>query len=431
LEVLFPDNEARYKASDDLGPKFCFSHPIKGKLGDVSTSLKGAFEVVNKMNNAKCDFEKSKVEARYKTSGESKIYTGLYPQHYKANTEMPKINDRLLSVMEARRGYPASDSRDRVFAHLGLAEYLSFTPDYGMTCQQVFETFTERHISVTDSIDIFSYIENIELVQRMQGLPSWVPDWTHRHENTRYRVLTSRDIEYWSGSQANYKATYGNGRYGSRSSFGMNNFQNGGFASKLTFCGSIKTLGRVLDTSSYKATSTPRRKQAHAWIQDQSGFDLKARPTLSNMIHTSTNLIALAKKELHRVREEDGCLLDGRRFAIFLSPASDGLRQFGAALVPASSRKGDFIYYSECSTFALVLRPAGSEHGLSVRDSRPVHMIGVCLMEDEYEEDEEDEDEEDEKSEDEDEKDEDGDEKDEEDEWWDEEKPTTELITIY
>jgi hypothetical protein len=72
LKVLFPDHEARYKASDDLGPKLCFSHPIKGKLGDISTSLRGAFEVVNQMNNAKCDFDKSKVEARYKTSGESK-----------------------------------------------------------------------------------------------------------------------------------------------------------------------------------------------------------------------------------------------------------------------------------------------------------------------------------------------------------------------
>jgi len=89
--------------------------------------------------------------------------------------------------MESRRGFPVSDPRDRVFAHLGLAEYLNLVPDYGMTCQEVYRKFAEGHISVTNSIEIFNYMEDIDLEQWMQGISTWVPDWTRRQETLGIR----------------------------------------------------------------------------------------------------------------------------------------------------------------------------------------------------------------------------------------------------
>ncbi|KAE9375132.1 HET-domain-containing protein [Stipitochalara longipes BDJ] len=387
LQALFPDKDARYKGSDNFDPELCFPHPMKEKLGVISTSLTGAFEVVNQMNNAKCSFEKSRAESQY--NAEEKPTEPPIPP--RSNSYFgrkiaikPKIEDQLLSVMEARRGCLASDSRDRVFAHLGLAKYIGITPDYEMTCQQLFKTFTECHISATNSLDIFSHIEDIELGKRMQGLPTWAPDWTRRQENPRYRLLTPQIYKYWCGARVRER---GDG-HRPKSSFGVNNFQTGSFTFKAFCMYSIKSLSRVLDTSSYEATpenkedSPEARKPTETWFQDHFVLDLKAICTQSYDSLTLEYIVGFAMKELQLAKEEVGCLLDGRRLAIVehTPPNICGEQSLlSAALVPASSSEGDFIYYPQWSTCQFVLRHAKPEYELPANGSRAVHMIGVCL----------------------------------------------------
>ncbi|KAN0113315.1 HET domain containing protein [Hyaloscypha variabilis] len=372
LKALFPNQEARYKASNDLGPKVCFSHPTQAILGGVSTSLMGAFEVVNQMNKAKSIFEKSQVDSRYNTeekAGKSTVDTVMYPE----------IEDPLLSVMEARRACLASDSRDRVFAHLGLAEHLNLTPDYRITSQQVFEAFAERHISTTNSLDIFSYVEDIELDQRMQGLPTWAPDWTRRQENPRYRVCTLQAIAHWYSTEV----TYGKVKRGPNSSFGAHNFQAGCFTSKAFCMGSIAKLSRVLDTTSYKMIAEDdswlQLQYAHKWVENQSGFDNVKLDLLRSSRRLGT-FGDFSARELRSAKDKDGCLLDGRRLAILERKPSNN-RNASVALVPASSKEGDLIYYPQWSTLSHVLRPVGTPYGYPPKENKVVHMIGVCFSE--------------------------------------------------
>jgi hypothetical protein len=142
---LFLDDEAQAKDSDAMGPKVCFSYITKGVLGEVSTSLNGAFAVVRQMNKSKWFFERSKSESR---SGiEDKHEEGAFRNRayqtssgWKTETSTEVgASDSLLSILEARRGFQASDPRDRVFAHLGLVEGLDIRVDYEMRCHQVFQ----------------------------------------------------------------------------------------------------------------------------------------------------------------------------------------------------------------------------------------------------------------------------------------------------
>jgi hypothetical protein len=86
-----------------------------GHLPGPSVSyLKRAFEVVSQMNNAKWNFERSKVDLGFGIKDKQKEH-GF---------------DKLLSILEARRGFQGSDPRDRVFTHVGLVHDLELRVDY-------------------------------------------------------------------------------------------------------------------------------------------------------------------------------------------------------------------------------------------------------------------------------------------------------------
>ncbi|PMD30282.1 HET-domain-containing protein [Hyaloscypha variabilis F] len=374
LKALFPDQEARYRASNDLGPEACFSHPTQANLGNVSTNLMGSFQVVDQMNKAKSVFEKSQVDSKYSTEGKAGESTT-------SKDMFSETVDPLLSAMDARRGFLASDPRDRVFAHLGFGDYLGLTPDYGMNCQQVFKTFAERHTSATDSIDIFSYVEDIELEHRMKGLPTWAPDWTRRQENPRYRVLTSQASASWYG-----KTIYGGDESRPNSSFGAHNFQAGCFTSKAFYMASITKLGRVFDTTSYERKSIYKSDLTRctlSWMLDQSGIENVEKELNEMFQYNERSFGEFAAGELQSAKEKDGCLLDGRRLAVLEcnpSPVLGRPRLINSfALVPASSKEGDLIYYPQWSTLSHVLRPVGTPYGNHPKENKTVHMIGVCF----------------------------------------------------
>jgi len=171
--------------------------------------------------------------------------------------------DKLLSILEARRGFQGSDPRDRVFAHVGLVHNLELRVDYGITHQKLFQIVAERHISETNSYDIFRHIEDVDLQQRQKGLPSWVPDWSFRLERPRRRPAKGF-FEYYSGTEDQLSKI--------RVSFRRDgvDFQNDTFTSRGYLIGEITELGQVLDTTSYEVSSA-----VIEWLSNESGFDLR------------------------------------------------------------------------------------------------------------------------------------------------------------
>lgn len=104
-------------------------------------------------------------------------FRNLY--HASLFSETPKPD--LLDFVVSRRGLGVSDGRDMIFAHIGLASDLPdprIAVDYKKPCVRVYKDFALYVMEKFNDISITSHIEDIPPEQRMQGLPSWVPDWT-------------------------------------------------------------------------------------------------------------------------------------------------------------------------------------------------------------------------------------------------------------
>lgn len=72
----------------------------------------------------------------------------------------------------------AADRRDLVYGLMSLAkdfEELDLKPDYHKTWQQVFQNLSEAYIR-KGNVGILAYAQRLE---SCNGLPSWVPDWSH------------------------------------------------------------------------------------------------------------------------------------------------------------------------------------------------------------------------------------------------------------
>jgi len=103
----------------------------------------------------------------------------------------------LLDLVVSRRGLGVSDDRDMIFAHLGLASDLPdhrIAVDYKKSCGRVYEDFALYVMEKFDISHITCHVEDIPPEQRMQGLPSWVPDWTWLPQHKqRYRFDRYQD----------------------------------------------------------------------------------------------------------------------------------------------------------------------------------------------------------------------------------------------
>jgi hypothetical protein len=93
----------------------------------------------------------------------------------------------VIDILASRRGLEATDPRDIIFGHLGVAtlpssselrSYRLTAPDYGKDTLQVFNEFAHDILIWSGGFEILSYVEDIDPTQRRRGLASWAPDWT-------------------------------------------------------------------------------------------------------------------------------------------------------------------------------------------------------------------------------------------------------------
>jgi hypothetical protein len=365
LKTLFPNNED----SDDIGP----SYVVKEVLGELSASLQGGFEVVSQMNNIKWIFERSRVKSRCGIEDSPIGGPARWEAEVPTLIEEHGIN-KLLSILQARRGFQASDPKDRVFAHLGLVDDIDLRVDYRMTCAELFQTFAQRHISETNSYEIFAHVEDVDLQQRMKGLPSWAPDWTYREENPRRQILKYLLFELGGKSESGYKPVLNAQSVWTYFSHNISDFYSGVFSLRVLLLNSISKLSQVLDTTTYKRSSDyhDRHHHACAWIANQLGVDT-AR-IIKKSITDPGNSIRRVHFLVQELNEPGPSILDGRRLAI--------LEEERIAVVPASSQVDDLVYFLEKSTVPLVLRRADTEHQREQDKRRFVNLIGPCLVED-------------------------------------------------
>ncbi|KAH8668382.1 hypothetical protein BX600DRAFT_510481 [Xylariales sp. PMI_506] len=101
----------------------------------------------------------------------------------------------LKSLLQHSRNCEASDSRDRVYAFLGLAsEGYGIIPDYsdGNTIKDILIETAKGIVRVDKSLDILQYVHcNREKLGH--SLPSWVPDWTSPEIETYFNEWCTSD----------------------------------------------------------------------------------------------------------------------------------------------------------------------------------------------------------------------------------------------
>ncbi|EWY83844.1 hypothetical protein FOYG_13633 [Fusarium oxysporum NRRL 32931] len=88
----------------------------------------------------------------------------------------------LLSVLSDFRELDATDPRDKIFAFLNLAEDgLGLQPDYNADVKEVFIQTTKAMIEkrIGSHLAVLSHVQDLSDT-RIQGLPSWVPDFSAR-----------------------------------------------------------------------------------------------------------------------------------------------------------------------------------------------------------------------------------------------------------
>ncbi|KAF4958303.1 hypothetical protein FGADI_2469 [Fusarium gaditjirri] len=88
----------------------------------------------------------------------------------------------LLSVLSDFRELEATDPRDKIFAFLNLAEdSLGLQPDYNTDVKDVFIQATKTMIEkrIGSHLAVLSHVQDLSDT-RIQGLPSWVPDFSAR-----------------------------------------------------------------------------------------------------------------------------------------------------------------------------------------------------------------------------------------------------------
>ncbi|KAF2678266.1 HET-domain-containing protein [Lentithecium fluviatile CBS 122367] len=85
-------------------------------------------------------------------------------------------SDGLLYALIRGRPSVCQDPRDKVYSQLGLG-HANIFPSYKVTVAEAYITTAKYILEHTDNLLLLTCVEGEEF-QRIQGLPSWVPDWS-------------------------------------------------------------------------------------------------------------------------------------------------------------------------------------------------------------------------------------------------------------
>jgi hypothetical protein len=134
-------------------------------------------------------------------------FSSIFSMHKtRKNFRMSLINggepESLSTVLSSRRGLGVSDLRDMIYAHLAVAGSQSVTDAWGRRVatpvvdysKSVTDVFVEAaSYMFNDSIDteLLRGVEAREPFRRMEGLPSWVPDWSLGQSSLLYPLSTA------------------------------------------------------------------------------------------------------------------------------------------------------------------------------------------------------------------------------------------------
>jgi hypothetical protein len=172
-------------------------------FGMTSQKLESHFgtdaEVISQMHKGRAKYEQSRIDLKYPENRNSKASTHKHfaagTQTWSSSATSPKqvAFKSFFDILSSRRGFGASDTRDLVFAHVGMVLNLDVRVDYKLTTAQVYEKVAQDHVKTFQNFDILSYIEEIELENRMPGLASWAPDWSCGHPSKRITEYVAED----------------------------------------------------------------------------------------------------------------------------------------------------------------------------------------------------------------------------------------------
>ena len=104
-------------------------------------------------------------------------------------------------ILRLRRGFGATDARDMIFDHLGIAadsaKEMEISADYDISDAELFTKVARSIIIYSESLEILLYVEDEDPSLRRPGLPSWVPDWksTEFHDG-HFVSLWMRRLDY-------------------------------------------------------------------------------------------------------------------------------------------------------------------------------------------------------------------------------------------
>lgn len=297
------------------------------------------------------------------------------------------------------------DSRDMVFAHLGLVES-GIQVDYRKSTRQVYNELARRHIAASNSLEILSHVEDRVLVMPAP-LGSWVPNWMVPWSTKRISMMRNGLSRFRTGSlpkdlawlaeiskdfgYANYKILP---RCRGFTLFWLNDvsctFQvSNKLPKEHRMWAELSEQCEILFKKKYKwerGSIAPKMDTEDASclgslpaIQSRNAEDQHESP---NKI--SQSLLDHFDRTLEHPDEES--ILNGRSLSQILdfdrlrSKVTTSRPQKRWVLVPNSAKPGDLICFLQGSSVPFVVRrPSGM--GYHSKDIIDIMIVGECFLE--------------------------------------------------
>lgn len=120
-----------------------------------------------------------------------------------------RLQTNLFNLLLSRRGLGATDARDMIFAHMGVASDRAALEgkvaiDYQQSCERLYEDVAQYLIDTIGPGTIFSHIDDINHSSGRQDLASWAPEWSRlpsssipMYKNNRINVVSLKPKSHY------------------------------------------------------------------------------------------------------------------------------------------------------------------------------------------------------------------------------------------